>query len=302
MMPGRFNNYLIAGNVCNAFAIGELGSEEDFFLMGAEPPDESTYPLLTGNILDSEGNVLFRLVRNVLVINPGNCSRILGDHIGYEIHDSAGVPIFEVRTVFTKVKGIEEECFVTTIKAQFHNKRGEVVFHANSGEPDERIVSGTKAAFGFGAPGGFGVVQGMSKSDLELARIALSSGARIHQPIRGHLEHQEFDLDGKALLGAKLTNCTINVRTGDFFLAGPELAHCQIRFFKPASNVRNLVLMLEGQPTDPSAMLENAKSLIAKRRAEEARRWLEQLLQQHADSDAAKEAADLMRDLDESAP
>jgi len=26
-MPGKFNNYLIAGNVCNAFVIGELGSQ-----------------------------------------------------------------------------------------------------------------------------------------------------------------------------------------------------------------------------------------------------------------------------------
>jgi hypothetical protein len=80
-MPGRFNNYLIAGNICNAFALGEIGSKDDFFLLGAEPEDESNYPLLTGNILDSDGNVLFRLVRNVLGINPGHCSKIFGDHV-----------------------------------------------------------------------------------------------------------------------------------------------------------------------------------------------------------------------------
>ena len=72
IMPGQINNYLIAGNVCNAFVLGELGSRDDFFLVGAEPSTESNYPLLTGNILNSEGQVLFRLVRNVLTINPGH--------------------------------------------------------------------------------------------------------------------------------------------------------------------------------------------------------------------------------------
>jgi hypothetical protein len=30
-MPGMYNNYLIAGNICNAFALGEIGSQDDFF-------------------------------------------------------------------------------------------------------------------------------------------------------------------------------------------------------------------------------------------------------------------------------
>lgn len=244
IMPGRFNNYLVGGNVCNAFALGELGSQDDFFLLGAEPSDESIYPLLTGNILDSEGNVLFRIVRNVLVLNPGNCSKLLGDHIGYEIHDSAGVPVFKVRTVFTRVGDLGGECFVTTIEAQFYDKRKELVFSAASGTAGEQIVSNGKMAFGFGGGGAFGIVQGMSVADLEFARIALSSGARIHQPIRGHLDGQHLQLDGKALMDAKLTHCTIDVHRGDFVLAGSELCDCEIRFHGEASNIRNLVLML----------------------------------------------------------
>lgn len=51
-MEGQ-DNYLIGGNVCNAFALGELGSTEDFFLVGAEPETDSGYPMLTENILDS---------------------------------------------------------------------------------------------------------------------------------------------------------------------------------------------------------------------------------------------------------
>ena len=50
MKQGKYNNYLVGGNVCNAFTLGDLGSTDDFFLVGAEPFYESNYPLLTGNI------------------------------------------------------------------------------------------------------------------------------------------------------------------------------------------------------------------------------------------------------------
>ena len=78
---GRINNYLIGGNVCNAFAMGILGSVDDFFLIAAEPLGESNFPMLTGNILDSEGAVLCRIVQNMLVSNPGKCSKILSDTV-----------------------------------------------------------------------------------------------------------------------------------------------------------------------------------------------------------------------------
>ncbi len=71
-MPGFDNNYLVAGNLCNAFVLGELGSREDFYLMGTEPEDQSNYPVLNGTILDSQGNLLFRLAQNIIVENPGD--------------------------------------------------------------------------------------------------------------------------------------------------------------------------------------------------------------------------------------
>src|SRR4051812_19105762 len=86
---GEFHRYVIGGNGCGVFALGKIGASDDFFLVGAEPDEEAaSYPLLTGNFLDGQGNVLFRLVRNVLSINPGHCSKILSDRIGYEIHDA----------------------------------------------------------------------------------------------------------------------------------------------------------------------------------------------------------------------
>lgn len=130
IFPGRYNNYVVGGNVCNGFAIGDIGSSEDFFIIASEPEGESNYPMITGNFLDSSGKTLFRLVENTLVINPGKCQKILSDHIGYEIVDSNGVPIFKIETKYEKIPSINQECFVTTIEGKFFNSRGEMVAQA----------------------------------------------------------------------------------------------------------------------------------------------------------------------------
>jgi hypothetical protein len=245
IQPGQFNNYLIAGNVCNAFAMGELGASDDFFLVGAEPADESSYPLLTGNILDSEGDLLFRLVRNVLVINPGKCSKIIGDHIGYEIHDSGGKMIFQTQTKFEFIPKLEKESFVTTIGANFYDKNGELVFCANSGDPDEHISSDVKLMMGFF--GGFGLVSKVSKEDEELAKIILSTGGSVHQLMTGRIYNQKINLDGKALMDTEIQNCEITVEKGNFVFIGKNnsISHSGFHFKGPAENIRKLVSQIQ---------------------------------------------------------
>ncbi len=252
--PGQYNNYLLAGNVCNAFALGELGSVDDFFLVGAEPPDESGYPLLTGNILDSEGNVLFRLVQNILLINPGHCSKIVGNSVGYEVHDSAGETILAVKTKFEPLPEATENGFVTTLKANFYNKNGELVFSANSGEPDEKIEASCKKAFGFS--GGFGLVGGYNDEELDLARVALSTRGKVHRLLSGiTMNEGELDLDGVALKNTRLENITIHVRTGNFLLLpGNHIEGCKFLFHGEAANIHSLVKLLEPpEPPEESA-------------------------------------------------
>lgn len=217
-MQGRCNNYMVGGNICNAFALGELGSEEEFFLVGCEPIGESNYPMLTGNILDSEGNLLFRLVQNMLVINPGHCSKILGDHVGYEIHDGNGKLIFKVATQFTNIPGSSDECFVTTISANFYNRNGDLVFKAHSGDKEEFIESGVKSLFGFS--GGFGLVQGFDDNELNVARAMLGTSGKIHKVLSGLITKREITLDGSALFNAHIEDCKINVSTGEFVNLG----------------------------------------------------------------------------------
>jgi hypothetical protein len=237
-MPGRFNNYLIAGNLANAFAMGEIGSTDDFFLVGSEPADESTYPLLTGTILDSEGNRLFTLVRNVQTINPGDCSKIVGDHLGYEIHDSAGEMVFKVETRFEQVEGLEEPGYVTTLAGTFYDRSGARAFIAREGE-SEQLEANAKLAIGFA--GGFGLVQGMSDHDMEVARVALASGGSIYRVVTGSVQDEEIDLDGTAVLDAELVRCRINLSTGRWFLRGSSFDECSFTFHGEAANIRTLV-------------------------------------------------------------
>jgi hypothetical protein len=244
LCKGRFNNYLVGGNICNAFALGELGASDEFFLIGAEPPGESNYPLLTGNILDSEGHVLFRLVKNMLVINPGHCSKILGDHIGYEIHDGNGHLIFRVQTRFEALPGDTAESFVTTISANFFDKTGALVFQAASGGDDERIELKVKSAFGF--TGGFGIVQGMNDDEMTVARMMLGSGGAIHRVLTGPVTGQPVSLDGTAVFNAQISNCKVSLSSGDFAIYGTtnSFSNCDFEFSGAAANVRDLVVSL----------------------------------------------------------
>jgi hypothetical protein len=244
LCKGQFNSYLVAGNVCNVFALGELGSSDDFFLIGAEPEGESNYPLLTGNILDSEGNVLFRLVKNMLVINPGHCSKILGDHIGYEIHDGNDQMIFQVQTRLKCLPGETTESFVTTLYANFFDKNGNLVFHATSGGDDEQIESSLKSNFGFTSE--FVLVQGMSENELTTARMMLGSGGAIHRVLTGPVSGKTVSLDGTMILNAQISNCTVQLSTCEFTISGTanHFNNCHFELSGAVAKIRDLVVRL----------------------------------------------------------
>ncbi len=244
VVPGKYNNYLLGGNLCNAFAMGEIGASDEFFLVGCEPSTESLYPLLTGNIMDSEGKVLFRLVRNILQINPGNCSKILGDHIGYEIHDSSGKMIFKISTKYEYNDALKDHCFISTIDGNFFDKSGKLLFQATSGSEKEALTSFGKHALGFSD--GFGLVQNYSKDEIEVARIALSSQGTIHQKLTGEHNDRQIDLDGKYIQEAKLIRCQLTIRDGNFYLGSNNtIRECQIKFTERARTVYQFSKLIE---------------------------------------------------------
>src|SRR5437764_296851 len=109
------------------------------------------YPFVTGNFYDAEGNHLFRLVRNVLVVNPRNCSKIIGNHIGVEIHDGTGNRVFKMESQYHD----DNNHLFTTIEGTFFDRHGKVAATADSASgltfPDS-----TKYAVGYTGTG-FGV-------------------------------------------------------------------------------------------------------------------------------------------------
>jgi hypothetical protein len=136
---------------------------------------------------------------------------------------------------------MEEKTFVTTIAANFYNKTMHSVFRANSGEQDERIEANIKSVFGFS--GGFGLVEGMSQQELDLTRLIFTTRGAVHQLLSGIIDGQEVHLDGKMLFNARLTNCTVHVRTGQFSTYGQcTFEGCQFVFHDAAENIRQLVL------------------------------------------------------------
>lgn len=163
--PGREHNYVIGGNVCNSFVIGEVSSEDDFWLAGAERVDTAG-PLLSGCVFDSRGQYLFTLRKNSLVTNPMGCLKVSSGRWGFEIRDSSGIVIMKVETVFDFLPAVASKLYVTTLTGRFYDKRGRLVFLAQSGEVGEAIEADVKCAFGHVAGSrGFGLAMNVSEED-----------------------------------------------------------------------------------------------------------------------------------------
>ena len=202
----EFSNYVIGSNICNGFAIGAIGASDDFFLVGVPATEEGAYPTLTGNFLDAEGNPLFRLVRNVLVANPRNCSKIIGNHIGFEIHDAEGKAVFKVESTW---KDEGKGSYITTISGTFCGKDGSVIVRADEGA--FTCTDGAKVAMGW-TGNGFAMLLGMSNAEAEVANWCLASGGAINQILRGEIASQDLNLDGKLLIDATVRECSSSTR------------------------------------------------------------------------------------------
>jgi hypothetical protein len=242
LCPNEFSNYLVGSNLCNAFVVGEIGASDDFFLVGAPATGVDAYPVLTGNFLDSEGNPLFKIVRNILVVNPRNCSKILGDQIGYEIHDGQGHPVLKVESRYHTESGLGQ--YVTTIHGTFYGKGGRKIATA-TGEQLE-FLDGTKLAMGF-MGGGIAMMMNYSAEEAEIAKLAVASAGAIYQIVRGEIEGtpaQPFELDGKVLIDATVKGEVI-CSSGNFAVRGKtSLGRCRVSFNGPASRIFKLAQVI----------------------------------------------------------
>lgn len=240
---GETNNYIISGNIVRCFAIGEIGSHDDFFLIGVEPPDDSPYPLLSGNILDSNGDLLFRLERNVITYNPSNSSKIYGDAIGYEIIDTEGEQILKVETHFKEVYRVEGEYFYSTIEGNFYNKNKELIVTSHGGENGQFLATSTKLLFDTNA-----VRVNYSDDEITLIHCIYYHNGTIYQLLTGTHEGEEIDLDRKCLKDAVFLNCKISIAKGDFVGVDDNtvLSACSITFKDQALQLFEIFKGVEG--------------------------------------------------------
>jgi hypothetical protein len=247
-------NYLIDGSLYSSFAIGNVGDADDFFLVGSPPHDGTEYPLLTGNVLDSQGEVLFRLVRNELTFNPRRCTKTPGSRMGYKIHNSRGETVLRVRTTyemvaFQRLQTSVGMC-VTRLAGEFFDKGRNLVYDARAAK--NGLSGGIGSALNWRGGQVFGVVKGYDDDQRAAAAAAIATRGAIHEVVRGLVEEETVDLDGKLLLGADLRNCRIVVRTGDFVVSpDSSITQCAFDFQDNARRIATLVLST--MPQDDSA-------------------------------------------------
>jgi len=236
------SNYLFGSNFTNAFVIGNIGAMDDFFLVGAPATELEGYPYLTGNFLDAEGNHLFTLVRNVLTVNPRDCSKIMGNHIGYEIHDGVGNRVLKVESRY------ENDRLLTTVEGIFFDKsRNRAAFTDEQGRL--QVSEGTKFAIDFN---GVGLVHAfnMNLGEAEIASLSVRTGGTLHRVVTGKIDHQDVDMDGKIFRDVEISNCNIRVSQGDFLFMGEvNLHHNIFQFLESAGRVQELIKTIDTPQT-----------------------------------------------------
>jgi hypothetical protein len=231
------SNYRIAGTVCNAFAMGKIGSTVDFWIVGSPAASRDVDPMITGNFLDSSGKLLFQLVRNVLVVNPGDCSKIMGKQTGFEIHDTEGKTILKVSAELLDEASPKGMC-VTKVEGLFYNAAGQLI--AGSQEGLEKMGITCPTLFGFNKIWEF--TNAIAKDEIDAATACVLTNGAIHEIVTGTIENREIDFDGKIFIDATITKCKCLIRYGDFVFKGNcSLIDNNVKFLPPALNVYGIV-------------------------------------------------------------
>jgi hypothetical protein len=239
--PSNIGNYIINSNTCNAFSVGNIGDNDDFYVYGAPIEEETLYPLISCNYLNNKGKTLFTLVRNVITDNPGNCKKVNLSGTGYEIANSKGETVLKIQINFNDIKIGKINVLIF---GDFYNKNGELVF--NSGELNKLHLD---CGFVLGISGNsFGYASGLTKLQDFIIKVFIGSRGKVNQILTGKIDNTELQLDGKFIHNAIVEKCKIQIDTGEFIIHGKDnvFTNCHFGFSGLAGNLRQLVLNLRG--------------------------------------------------------
>lgn len=237
------HNYVLGDSVTNAFAIGMLGDSSDFFLLGFPPDAESpTSPVLNGQVFDSSGNLLFRLVRNHITVNPYDCQVVTGGFVGFEIVDNNGHAIIRVETTFD-----DEYNQRTTIAGEFYDRLGNLVCVSDTttGDSFVEMAPGMPSLIGMMPSGSIGMNFGMDAIGMEAVRLAMQTASRILFITTGEFIGQDLDMDGRFFRDVYLRSCKLTISRGEFALgSNVTLDNCTIETLGPAAVIADFLMQL----------------------------------------------------------
>jgi hypothetical protein len=228
--PNAFSNYVIASVLTNAFAIGEIGADDRFFLVGAPPEPGTPQAILSGVLCDANGKMLCRIERNTLTANPGECEIIRTNHLGFKVRDANGAMLLHVETRRRDVPRIGES-FITTL--------------AGSCVPS---VDREYAAFGFNDSG---LTRHLGLDGLQqiLATATMAASGKLYEPLHGRIENQTLHLDGKLITdGTHIAHCRLVIETGDFVVVPGAQFSISNNELDIRGKARNVAILVAGVP------------------------------------------------------
>lgn len=227
--PNAFSNYAVGGVLTNAFAIGDVGASDRFYLIGSPAEFGAQQPTITGVLCDASGGMLCRLERNAIVANPGGCEIVRTNQPGFKVRDAHGKVVLHVQTKRRAVPGIGDS-FVSTIT-------GPGV-----------VVDREYAAFGFNDAG---VTRHAGLDDLQriIAIVTMSAGGKHFEPLRGRMDSQTVYLDGKVITdGTEITSCRLVIETGDFVVVPGARFTISNNELDLRGKARNVGILVAGVP------------------------------------------------------
>ena len=166
LVPAEHHNYVLGGQLVNAFAAGRIGTEDDFWLLGAEPAAEGEgagRAVITGNILDAFGRRLVALDRGRITF-AARPSEVVAAEDGWRLV-CGGREVLRCETRPGRPGG----CAMTYLHGLCKDKRGSVRLETRGAADSPSLLLRGPHAYGLRPDDTFAMNEGLSEEELRQA-------------------------------------------------------------------------------------------------------------------------------------
>ena len=173
LVPADHHNYVLEGQMVNAFAAGRIGAEDDFWLAGAEPAIQGEHagrPRITGNILDAFGRRLVTLEGNRITF-AARPSEIVRTDDGWRLV-CGGREVLRLETRPARAGGSA----LTYLHGMCKDRRGAVRLETRGAADNPSLLLRGPHAYGLRPDDTFAMNEGLSEEELRQAVAVLRKG------------------------------------------------------------------------------------------------------------------------------